>query len=231
MTIHYHGTPLRGTKRHKKIHALAGRHFCVSHYDARNVDICHQIGQSVMLDNGAFSKWTRGRSTNWTGYYDWTEKWLAYPTTWAVIPDVIDGSEDENDALLDCWPHGKTQAAPVWHLDESIERLQRLIGAGYTKICIGSSGQYKQVGSVLWHTKMIKTMNAICVNDQVPVWLHMLRGLSLSGSQYPLSSLDSTDIARNHNERDTSIFAQAERWDRVQCSPYWEHQMSQEDLL
>lgn len=228
MTIHYHGTPITPVK---KIHALAGRHFCVSHAESRNAEICHQIGQSVMLDNGAFSKWTKGKATNWNGYYGWTEKWLAYPTTWAVIPDVIDGSEEENDVLLDCWPHGKNQAAPVWHLDESIERLHRLIDSGYTKICVGSSGQYKQVGSVLWHTKMIKAMNAICVNDQVPVWLHMLRGLSLSGSQYPFSSLDSTDIARHHNERNTSLSAQAERWDRVQCSPYWEYQMEQADLL
>jgi len=58
-----------------------------------------------------------------------------------------------------------------------------------------------------------------------------LRGLSLSGSQYPFSSLDSTDIAQTHFRRSTSLSAQAERWDRVQCSPYWEHQMAQEDLL
>jgi hypothetical protein len=53
MTVHYHGTPITPAATLVK---LAGRHFCVSHMRPDNVEWCHNNGQSVMLDNGAFSK-------------------------------------------------------------------------------------------------------------------------------------------------------------------------------
>lgn len=52
MTLHYHGTPI--TPR-KVLEQLAGACFCVSFAEPRDVERVHQIGQSVMLDNGAFS--------------------------------------------------------------------------------------------------------------------------------------------------------------------------------
>ncbi len=88
MMIHYHGTPITPVAA---LYQLAGRHFCVSHARPEDVHRVHQIGQSVMLDNGAFSKWKRGAETDWPAFYKWCERWLGYPTTWAVIPDVIDG--------------------------------------------------------------------------------------------------------------------------------------------
>jgi hypothetical protein len=54
--IHYHGTPI--TPR-SVLFELAGRCFCVPYSDPRDVAICHEIGQSVMIDNGAFYKRTR----------------------------------------------------------------------------------------------------------------------------------------------------------------------------
>ena len=81
--IHYHGTPITPVR---ELLTLAGRHFCVSHMRPDDVTRCHQIGQSVMLDNGAFSKWKSGKQTDWESYYEWCDKWLDYPTTWAVIP-------------------------------------------------------------------------------------------------------------------------------------------------
>lgn len=116
--IHYHGTPI---SPRPKLHELAGRCFCVPFSDPRDVAICHQLGQSVMLDNGAFSFWRSGRKTDWLAFYDWADPWLDYWTTWAVIPDVIDGDEDANDALIAEWPFG-TRGAPVWHLHESLWR-------------------------------------------------------------------------------------------------------------
>lgn len=44
----------------------------------------------------------------------------------AVSGGVIDGSEVANDALLDEWPFPIWFGAPVWHLHESFERLDRL---------------------------------------------------------------------------------------------------------
>ena len=104
MTIHYHGTPI--TPR-PTLYDLAGKHFCVSFADPRDIWICHEIGQSVMIDNGAFTYWKRNKlrqaPMDWDAYYSWVRPWLDYETTWAVIPDVIDGSEADNDALIVEW--------------------------------------------------------------------------------------------------------------------------------
>jgi hypothetical protein len=119
LTMHYHGTPITPITA---LYELAGRNFCVSSRAPADVARCHQIGQSVMLDNGAFSKWKSGKETNWDGFYAWCDKWLAYPTTWAIIPDVIDGGSQLQDAMIREWPHGD-RGAPVWHMDEPLDRL------------------------------------------------------------------------------------------------------------
>lgn len=216
MTIHYHGTPI--TPRSELLR-LAGRNFAVSFARPEDMKVCHEIGQSVMLDNGAFSHWTKGRSPNWKDYYVWCETLLEYQTTWAIIPDVIDGDESANDALLKQWPFGD-RGAPVWHMHESIDRLERLC-ADWPRVCIGSSGVYRTVGSPGWHGRLTKAMNRICGDGPPPVWLHMLRGMSLAGGRYPFASLDSTDVARNHNRLQNSVTKLADRWDRAQCPSRW----------
>lgn len=219
--IHYHGTPITPNP---VLDALAGRHFCVSYAAARQVAWCHENGQSVMLDNGAFSFWQRrlkGQMTgppDWPGYYRWAEEWLDYPTTWAVIPDVIDGDVEANDKLVAEWPLGD-RGAPVWHLHEPIERLLTLAEA-WPRVCIGSSGEYARVGDSRWHARMTDAMNQLCGNGPVPVWLHMLRGMALSGKRYPFASVDSTDIARNHNRKNNPV-EMANRWDAMQCPARW----------
>ena len=50
--IHYHGTPISPVSA---LYEIAGRHFCVSHQAPQDVQRAHMIGQSVMLDNGAFT--------------------------------------------------------------------------------------------------------------------------------------------------------------------------------
>jgi hypothetical protein len=208
--LHYHGTPITPQG---KLLELAGRNFCVSFADPRQVGSCHEIGQSVMLDNGAFSFWRTGKATDWDAFYDWAEPWLEFPTTWAVIPDVIDGSEEENDMLLVKWFQRRLpKGAPVWHLHESLDRFQRLCH-GYERVCIGSSGQFATVGSDAWHRRM----------EQAPTWLHMLRGMALSGSQYPFASVDSTDIARNHNRPQNTPRLLADRWDGLQNPRRWHY--------
>jgi hypothetical protein len=137
--IHYHGTPITPQA---KLLELSGCNFCVSYAAPYQVTVCHEIGQSVMLDNGAFSFWRTGKPTDWDGYMDWAEPWLQYPTTWAVIPDVIDGDEEENDLLLVKWFQRRLpKGAPVWHMHEPLDRLKRLCH-GYERVCIGSSGQF-----------------------------------------------------------------------------------------
>jgi len=91
--IHYHGTPITPLAA---LYSLAGSAFCVSIVEPKQLRRVHKIGRGVMLDNGAFSAWTKQRPTNWPKFYHWCEPWLSQ-TTWAVIPDVIEGDEAAND--------------------------------------------------------------------------------------------------------------------------------------
>ncbi len=223
--IHYHGTPITPRER---LYELAGRHFCVSAAEPRDVKVCHEIGQSVMLDNGAFSFWTRGAIPEWPGYYDWCEPWLDYPTTWAVIPDVIDGSEEDNDSLLLAWSkRGLPKGAPVWHLHESLVRLRSLVQL-YERVCFGSSGDYRQVGSDAWRRRVCEAFDAVATErGQVP-WIHMLRGMAV-GCEYPFASVDSTDIARNHSRNNTPRLM-ADRWDGTNPIPLWHRVGVQQEM-
>jgi hypothetical protein len=168
--IHYHGTPI--TPRAKLLE-LAGRCFCVSFAHPQDAQVCHEIGQAVMLDNGAFTHWRSRRRINLPAYYGWCERWLEHRTTWAVIPDVIDGSEHENDRLLAAWPFG-ARGAPVWHMHEHIDRLLRL-AEEWPRVCLGSSGSYRNVGDHQWRRRMAEAMDRLCPDGPAPVWLHMLR--------------------------------------------------------
>jgi hypothetical protein len=220
--IHYHGTPI--TPR-PVLSSLAGRSFCVSFAAPGDVAACHEIGQSVMLDSGAFTVWRKGGEVDWPAYYRWCEPWLDYWTTWAVIPDVIDGDELTNDALIAEWPFG-TRGAPVWHLHESLDRLARLCFE-WPLVCFGSSGAFASVGSSVWHERMRVAMGVACDDRGRPrTRLHMLRGLDLSDGPYPFYSADSTNVARNHagtNSGRTRKFAarMAEEIDGRQTPALW----------
>ncbi len=222
--IHYHGTPITPRER---LYELAGRHFCVSAAEPRDVKICHEIGQSVMLDNGAFSFWMKGAIPEWDGVYDWMEPWLDYPTTWAVIPDVIDGVEDANNDLLDSWrDRGLSKGAPVWHLHESLYRLQWLTHS-YERVCFGSSGAYRDPGTDQWHRRVSEAFDAVADPAGRVPWIHMLRAMSeAAGSHYPFASADSTNAARNHagsqKREPTPIRVLADRSDALQCPARWE---------
>jgi hypothetical protein len=231
--LHYHGTPI--TPRAKLLE-LAGRNFCVSFAEPRDLEVCHEIGQSVMLDNGAYSFWKAGAGdVDLTAYANWAYPWLAHRTTWCVIPDKIDGTEADNDRLLREWEVLTSdsrilleQCAPVWHMHESIRRLREL-AVLYPRICLGSSGDYAKIGDERWHRRMCEAMDALCGDGPAPCWLHMLRGLSLAGSDYPFASADSTSIAQNHAGNNTRRTApkdprrMADDLDGRQCAPRWRH--------
>jgi hypothetical protein len=207
---------------------LAGRHFCVSHARPDQVAQAHSIGQSVMLDNGAFSRWKRGAETDWPAYYEWCERWLGYATTWAVIPDVIDGGSQLQDALVREWPFGH-RGAPVWHMDEPLHRLLALCDA-WPKVCIGSTAEYRVVLSDPWRRRMDECWNALAARHRHLPWVHMLRGMQCSGLSWPFASVDSTDIAQNHNRPQNTPRAMADRWDAAQCPRVWEPRPEQMEL-
>lgn len=228
MTLHYHGTPITPLEA---LYQLSGRCFCVSHARPDDVARVHRIGQSVMLDNGAFSKWRSGKATDWPAYYDWADRWLHHPATWAVVPDVIDGGSQLQDALLREWPHGRRQAAPVWHMDEPIARLLRLCEEGWERVCVGSTAEYAVVLSASWVGRMDSLWNKVTRTFGRAPRLHMLRGMQLSGREWPFYSLDSTDIAQNHHLPQNSPRAMADRWDGTQCAGRWTLKPEQMELV
>jgi hypothetical protein len=225
--IHYHGTPITPKTA---LYELAGRHFCVSHARPDQVRQCHLIGQSVMLDNGAFSAWKRGYKPDWSAYYDWCDEWLHYATTWAVIPDEIDAGWQSQDALIRQWPHGH-RGAPVYHMDEAIARLHGLIDSGWPRVCIGSTAEFAVVMSDNWCRRMDEIWNSLMRAYGRAPHLHMLRGMQLSGGVYPFASVDSTDIAQNHHLPHKSPRSMADRWDAMQCAARWHLRAEQEELL
>jgi hypothetical protein len=212
MTIHYHGTPITPTSVLNDLH---GAHFCVSFAKPQQVEQCHRLGQSVMLDNGAFSVWKRGITVDWRDFYAWADRWLDHPTTWAVIPDVIEGDESDNDLLCRAWPF-RDRGAPVWHMHESWHRLLSLIHS-FPRICIGSSAEYAEIMSEAWERRMDSAWREIDQRFKRTPNVHMLRGMQLVGRRWPFASLDSTDIARNHNRPHETARKMRERWDARQC--------------
>ena len=216
--MHFHGTPITPISA---LYELQGRCFCVSHAAPGDVARVHAIGQSVMLDNGAFSAWKHGHKPNWPKFYAWCNRWLDHPTTWAIPPDVIDAPSQEQDALLTDWPHGKRQAAPVWHMDEPIYRLLRLIDDGWSRVCIGSTADYAVVLSNAWQRRMDDTWDQIASTFGRTPPVHMLRGMQCSGMRWPFASVDSTDVAQNHHLLHKSPRQIADRCDKMQCPGRW----------
>ena len=191
--IHYHGTPI--TPRHKLLE-MSGRHFCVSYARPEDLKTCLEIGQSVMLDNGAFSAFTRGKTLNIPKFYAWIENNLIAPH-WAVIPDVIGGTEDDQRKGLREWPFPDFLSAPVWHMNLSVDYLLELADR-YPKICIGSSGDFWHVGSRKWVQRMDEAFNELSKRRFLP-WIHGMRMLSQSDKRWPFASADSTNVAQSHS--------------------------------
>jgi hypothetical protein len=180
---------------------MAGRHGLASFVTAGTyVEVLAEVCQSFVLDNGAFSAWRSGNPiTDWSKCYRWYEQWLSHPSCdWAIIPDVIDGSEEENDALIDAWPFGTSRGVPVWHYHESIDRLQSL-AIGWPRVALGSSGDFSQVGTPAWWIRTDEALRSICDSNGRPqVKLHGLRMLDPEVfSRMPLASADSCNAGRN----------------------------------
>lgn len=217
MTLHYHGTPITPTRILET--ELCGHLFCVSHAQPQQIEHVHRLGQGVMLDNGAFTKHTKGRETDWPAYYAWCDRWLDYPTTWAVIPDEIDAPSQMQDGLINEWPHGE-RGAPVYHMDEHPDRLVRL-SEQWPRVCIGATGEYFGILSPAFVRRMDECWNALArVHRRTPN-IHMLRGMQLSRCDWPFASLDSADVGRNHNRPQNTAPKMARRWDAAQCPGVW----------
>ncbi len=193
--IHYHGG--RHSTQQIAIEIWRRRHALVSFADAGQLPIASEVAQSFALDNGAFSVWKQGVAVDFESYYGWVEEWMRHPAfDWAVIPDVIDGTEAQNDEFIATWPLPRHAGVPVWHLHESIERLRRLCGS-WQRVALGSSGKYSVPGTARWWQRMAQAMEAICENGRPISRLHGLRMLRPSLYEHlPLASADSAGVSR-----------------------------------
>jgi hypothetical protein len=222
--IHYHGTPIGGS-RQDAARFLSGRHALVPFLYQNDLGAVLEYAQSFMLDNSAFSYWKAGHGRiDFDQYCAWVDSVRMHPSfDFALIPDVIDGSEDDNRSLITKWMmhwHGKEAfdlGAPVWHLHESLEWLAHLVRV-FPVVAIGSSGQWKTPGTESWWKRMSDAMQVACNKDGAPKCrLHGLRMLDPEiFSRLPFRSADSTNAAVNSGS--VSRFGQyvpATAWQRA----------------
>lgn len=196
--IHYHGLPI--TPDTAAVAAVSGGHAFLSWRRPDQAGLCIEYAQSFAVDNGAFSAWRAGDPVqSWGRYYEFVANLARVPGfDWCIAPDVIDGSEAENDDLLAACPLPRHLACPAWHMHESLDRLDRLV-SDWPRVAIGSSGSFASVGSAAWWGRMADAMGVACDGAGRPrTKLHGLRMLSPEVFRLlPLSSADSTSIGRN----------------------------------
>jgi hypothetical protein len=203
--ICYHGGPI--TPLNSAVAVWSGRHAMVSFCHPEQIGLAAEITASFTIDNGAFSFWRQDGASEFPlkQFVEFAKRWQHHPSLdWIVAPDVIGGSEGENDQLLGRFQWAMPQLpenmiCPVWHLDESVERLSRL-SREYSRVALGSSGEYRTPGSDRWWERMAAVMDDVCDEEgRPPCKLHGLRMLNPTiFSQIPFSSADSTNVAQNN---------------------------------
>ncbi len=200
--IKYHGTPIT-PKSIFETHMI-DRNALISFADTRDLKRALTICDKIIIDNGAFSIWRKGGEVDWDDFYKFLEP-LHDKIEFFFIPDVIDGTELENDNLITDYLYREYHSrqiingVPIWHLNESLERLNRLTKQ-FDYIAFGSSGEYSDLRTVEWANRIHQAMKVVCDEYGVPkVKIHMLRCLNHRiFTKYPFYSGDSTHLAQNH---------------------------------
>lgn len=214
MTMHYHGLPLTPEVM---LLDLGGKNVCISYATKRDsqVEISLRLMQSIMFDCGAFTVHQQGGTLDVQGYYDWLRPMLRHPH-WAVIPDVIGGTIEQQRELVATWPFSRALGAPVWHLHLSLDYLVELVKA-WPRVCLGSSEKFWKVGSPDWNGRMIEIFDVLdAVGCEAAI--HGLRMMNEAGN-WPLATVDSVNTARNYKDREEMPGRMADRIDRVNAPP------------
>lgn len=204
MNTHYHGGPMWGGE--ECFNALyKDRCALVSYARPQQLKKIVKIAKSVVLDNGAFSTWKRQKKSSeimdwdahWTNYYLWVVKWIGL-VDWFVIPDVIEGTEEENDRLVNRVPSSLVdKAVPVWHSVESLDRLVRLCKR-FDRVAIGLCGPHRKTMSHAAQERLTEAFTEIYIKRNLKTKMHgmrMLDGRVLG--KFPLDSGDSSFVAVN----------------------------------
>lgn len=197
-TAHYHGCPIWGNKGEVHSVAVRGAGAFISYARPEQIIASLSIADDVAIDNAAFSAWKNGLVINWVEFYKWLMKYYFHDKMrFFIIPDKIDGTEEENNELIASVPKmfmGK--ATPVWHLHESLYKLDWLCGE-YDRVAFGSSAEYSTVRSKLWKVRIHQAFELMYRNNH-KTKIHGLRMLDgrVFGN-YPLHTADSTNLACN----------------------------------
>lgn len=194
----FHGTPI--TPKEVFELSMIGKNCLIPWFDPRDLFRALEICNKVIIDNSAYSIHNSGKKVNWNDFYEWIQPFKD-KIEFFFIPDVIDGTEKENNLLInDYFNRNEKKGVPVWHVDESIDRLEYLMSL-FDYIAIGSSGEYWELNTYKWNRKMDLAMRTICDENGKPkVKIHMLRCLKHEiFLKYPFYSGDSTNLAQNHS--------------------------------
>lgn len=195
--IRYHGGPI--TPEPAALAAWKRSHAMISFANKEQVELAFAVADSVALDNGAWPIFASGKGAiDIPAYLDWVNLWRKHPAfDWCVIPDIIGGSEAENNLLIADWPLSDEISVPVWHMDESIKKLAWLADQ-FPRVAIGSSGEYVTIGTPKWWGRISEAMEVVCDDGLPRVKLHGLRQMDPEiFSVIPYASVDSTNVARN----------------------------------
>lgn len=201
--IHYHGTPVGG-KSNGAAEFVTGRAVLIPWKRPDDLQRACELSRQFMVDNSAYSFWSSGERPDWMQYVRWVRTFARHPRfDFAIVPDVIDGTEDENDELIRWWDKvayvpERIRYAVVWHLHESLERLERLCRR-HDRVCIGSSGEFSTIGTETWWRRMSEAMDVATDGSGVPLArLHGLRMLRRDAVEaFPFTSSDSTTAVQN----------------------------------
>lgn len=248
--IHYHGLPI--TPNSAALAAVGGGHAFVSFAHPDQAGIAIDNCQSFAVDNGAFSAWRSGNPVEcWKDFYEWAEEMSYIPNCdFVVIPDVIDGDLNDQTRLMAGFlkhfgfSRGMKVGAPVFHMHEPLDHAAYL-SRGWARVCIGSSGEYSQVGSHKWWVRMNEIMSAMCDKHGRPnCKIHGLRMLDPDiFTRLPLASADSTNVARNigidsawkgtytPSSKDVRAIVIKNRIEQYQSAQRWEAQFAQQTLF
>lgn len=203
--VHYHG--VAGFGKDELIKFLIGRHVLTSYAYPDHIAACAEVASTFILDNGAFSLWDSGGTLDVPGFIEWCYEWHKHPGyEWAVIPDIIGGSEQANDELIKSWPKD-IEGAPVWHFYESLDKLDWLTST-YRTVCLAPNGGpnnvYSKFGTKIWWERVDAAMSVACDNKGRPKCkLHGLRILDPQlFTKIPLASADSSNAVQNRNTKE-----------------------------
>ncbi len=195
--IRYHGGPI--TPERAAIEAWRDGHAMMSFANPEQDALAFEKAASVALDNGAWPIFAAGNGRiDIPAYLAWVKKWCLHPAfDWCLIPDIIDGNEEENNRLIEQWPLDNSMSVPVWHMHENLENLEWLCD-DFQRVAIGSSGEFVSIGTPRWWTRISEAMEVACNSDGYPkTKLHGLRQMDPEVfSIVPYSSVDSTSVAR-----------------------------------